>query len=64
MIPIGNKKISIIGLGVSGLAVAEKLARLGERIFVSEAKPRKDIKKNHITQLFPYLQKAKFSLKK
>ena len=54
------KKISIIGLGVSGLAAAEKLSRQGERVFVSEIKQRKDIDRSILAKLDPLNVQTEF----
>ncbi|MFC1767213.1 UDP-N-acetylmuramoyl-L-alanine--D-glutamate ligase [Candidatus Margulisiibacteriota bacterium] len=60
MTPEKNKRISIIGLGVSGLAVLEKLSSLGADLFLSEAKPRDKIDKKILRKIDSFKINAEF----
>jgi UDP-N-acetylmuramoylalanine--D-glutamate ligase len=47
---IFNRKISVLGMARSGIAVAQLLSRKGAEVFVSELKPEKELE-NQIAQL-------------
>jgi UDP-N-acetylmuramoylalanine--D-glutamate ligase len=52
MIELKNKKIGLIGLGISNLHVANYLAQHGYKVFVTEELPKEKIKE-HIDKLDP-----------